>query len=266
MSTTMQLGPLGNLRAVPWPESGMNWNMARTAEVTELASGGRSVYHAATPYRTYKMSWKGGTAGLSDLVDVVTGVYGRGPFYVLDPNYRDTDNLLPTRWATSSMLHAVAGSWCSPLEVSGIGLDGLAASFSNPGVFPELGVKQTLALPPGVPLSVSVWGSASGGAGITLERLNASGTWESLPDYVPSSTAASVALVPSTGYQAVRLGLHVPSGGSLTVAHASVAQAPAKTPGRGVGAVSFTTDLTGNILSRTFDRIGLALDMTEIEQ
>ena len=264
--SAMKLGPLGNFLDVPWPESGMNWNMARASEVTDLVSGGKHVYTAPTPYRTYKMSWKGGTSGLSDLVDVVTGVYGRGPFYLLDPNYRDTDNLLPTRWATSSMLHAVAGSWCQPLEVDGDGLDGLAASFANAGVFPDLGVKQTLAVPAGVPLSVSVWGSASGGAGVTLERLNTAGTWEALPDYTPSSIPAAVALVPATGYQAVRLGLRVPAGGALTVAHASVAQTPTKTPGRGVGAVCFTSDLSGNILSRTFDRIGLALDMTEIEQ
>jgi hypothetical protein len=265
-ASTMKLGPLGNFLDVPWPESGMNWNMERTAEVTNLISGGRSVYLSPTPYRSYKMSWKGGTPGLSNLVDLYNGVYGTGPFYVLDPNYRDTDNLLPTRWATSSMLHAVAGSWCQPLVVSGAGLDGLAANFANPGTFPELGVKQTVALSPGVPVSVMVWGSASGGAGITLERLTDAGVWESLPDYVPTSSPAGVALAPDTGYQAVRLGLRVPSGGSLTVAHASVAQAPSKTPGRGVGAVLWSGALSGNIVTRTFDRIGLALDMVEIEQ
>lgn len=264
MTGNMLLGPLGNLLDVPWPETGMDWNYGHDTEVTELVSGGRSVYRAPTPYRTYKMNWKGGTPGLSNLIDIFSGVYGRGPFYLLDPNWRDDTNLLPTRWATSSMLHAVAGSWCQPLEVAGAGLDGLAASFANPGVFPEIGPRQTLVVPAGVPLSVAAWGTATGGAGITLERMSDAGAWESLPDLAPNGTP--VALVPSTGYQAVRLGLRVPAGGSLTIAHASVAQAPGKTPGRGVGAVSFTSDLSGNIVSRTFDRIGLALDMTEIEQ
>src|SRR6266566_4949741 len=101
MSTnTMLFGTLGHMLPIPYPQSGMGWDHAHDGEETSLVSGGRHVYRAPTPYRKYKLSYSGGTAGLQNLVDIHSGVYGPGPFYMLDINYSG-GNLLPTRWASA---------------------------------------------------------------------------------------------------------------------------------------------------------------------
>jgi hypothetical protein len=53
----------------------------------------------------------------------------------------------------------------------------------------------------------------------------------------------------------------------LTLDHLNLTTAtePVRKPGIGVGAVSFTGSLSGNIETKRFDRIGLSLDLVEVE-
>jgi hypothetical protein len=263
MSQTMLLGPLGNLLPVPYPQSGMDWGTNVDAETTELVSGGRHVYRRPTPYRTYKCSWKGGTADLQNLLDLYNGVYGPGPFYLIDFNYR-TGNRLPTRWASGYMLKAVVGAWCDCAVVTQAGaLSGTASYFSNTGRFPATGVQQTV-LAEGSALHLRVWGAASGGGVLKVDTLSGS-TWTSQPDVAPASSPSDVAL---PACDAVRLSLYVPSGGTLTIDHINLTEAADSTRrvGQGVGAVQLSGNASAQILTKAFDRIGLALDITEVEQ
>ncbi|MGN6654582.1 MAG: hypothetical protein ACTHJ9_04485 [Rhodanobacter sp.] len=262
MSQTMLLGPLGNLLPVPYPQSGMDWNTNKDSEVTELVSGGRHVYKRPTPYRSYKVTWKGGTPGLQNIFDLYNGVYGDGPFYLLDFNYT-SGNRLPTRWASGYMLKAVAGPWCDSAVVSSTGaLSGTAAYFSNTGRFPVTGVQQTV-LATGQALHLRAWGAATGGGVLKVDTLSGS-TWTSQPDVAPAASPSDVAL---PACDAVRLTLYVPSGGTLTVDHINLTEASTATrvPGTGVGAVQFSGTPSTQIVTKAYDRIGMAVELTEVE-
>jgi hypothetical protein len=259
----MLLGPLGNLLPVPYPQSGMDWGTNRDAEVTELVSGGRHVYRRPTPFRTYKCTWKGGTPDLQNLLDLYNGVYGDGPFYLLDFNYT-SGNRLPSRWASGYMLRAVAGPWCDSAVIPSTGaLSGTAATFSNTGRFPATGVSQTV-LATGQALHLRVWGSASGGGVLKVDTLSGS-TWTAQSDVTPAATLPLD--VPLPACDAVRLTLYVPAGGVLTIDHINLTEAaePNRKPGLGVGAVQFSGTPSAQILTKAYDRIGAEFDLTEVE-
>lgn len=258
----MLLGPLGNLLPVPYPQSGMDWTHNIDTEVVQLVSGGRAVYRRPTPFRSYKLTWKGGTAGLQNILDLYNGVYGPGPFYLLDFNYT-SGNRLPTRWASGYMLEAVAQNWCDASTVSQAGaLSGTASYFSNTGRFPALGITQTV-LATGQALHLRVWGAATGGAVLKVSTLSGS-TWTDQPDVTPSETPSDVVL---PACDAVKLSLYCPTNGTLTVDHINLteASAPTRTPGTGVGAVQISGNPSMQIVTKAFDRIGLAFEVTEVE-
>lgn len=271
---TMLFGPIGRMLPIPYPESEMGWDFNRDVEETALLSGGRHVYEAPVPFKRYKLQYKGGTAGLQNLVDLYNGVYGKGPYYLLDFNYT-AGNLLPTRWASAYLLGWVAGSWCAPVwGLSPAALSGEQVTFTNLGQFPAEGISQTLATVPGQPAYLHLWGSRTGTASVQTSLLNAStGVWTAPVNHVPSATPGqSVVISAAEGtantYSAIKLTLVCPSGSALTLDHinlSTVSGESTRKPGLGVGAVSFTSSLGGNIVTKRFDRIGLSLDLVEVE-
>lgn len=271
---TMLFGPIGRMLPIPYPEAEMGWDTTRDVEETALLSGGRHVYEAPTPFRRYKLQYKGGTADLQNLVDIYNGVYGKGPYYLLDFNF-SAGNMLPTRWASAYMLGYVADSWCAPEVVaSATALAGQAVAFTNTGVFPSNGISQTLAAVPGQPAYLHLWGTRTGTASVETSLLNASTcVWTSPVSHVPSTTPSQVEIISAAEgtantYSAIQLQLVCPSGSSLTLDHinlSTVTGESTRKPGLGIGAVSFTSSLSGNIITKRFDRIGLSLDLVEVE-
>ena len=271
---TMLFGTLDHMQPIPYPESGMGWDHARDVEETALLSGGRHVYQAPTPYKKFSLQYKGGTVGLQHIIDSYTGVYGRGPFYAVDFNYAG-GNQLPTRWASAYMLKEVAGGWCAPLLApSTSALSGEVVTFSNLGQFTELG--ETLILPcvPDKPVYLRAWGSRTGTAAVVVYlRDSSTGEWDAGTNIAPSGTPADALIISEADaiagkYNAIKFQLRVPSGSSLTLDHLNLMDAAGVTsrkPGVGVGALKFVTALSGNIQTKAFDRIGLALDLVEVE-
>ena len=271
---TMLFGPLGRMLPIPYPEAGMGWDHGRDIEETTLVSGGRHVYEAPTPYLRYKLEYKAGTTDLQNLVDIYTGVYGKGPYYLVDFNYA-AGNILPTRWASAYMLRHVAGAWAAPVGVpSATALSGEAVTFSNLGQFPDTGIPQIIATVPGQPAYLRLWGTRTGSASVRISVLDAStNVWSSPVNHAPSASPSSVAVI-SAGdgtantYSAIKLELYVPSGSTLTLEHINLTGSTGdstRMPGKGVGAVSFTENLSGNIQTKRFDRIGLSLGLVEVE-
>ena len=271
---TMLFGPIGKMLPIPYPEADMAWDTGRDAETTTLLSGGRHVYNAPTPFRTYKLQYKGGTADLQNLVDIYNGVYGKGPYYLNDFNYT-AGNLLPTRWASAYMLAYVAGSWCSPAVSAGSGaLAGLTVTFTNITQFPAAGISQIVATVPGQPAYLHLWGTATGTGAVTVSLLNATtGVWTTPVSYTPGSTPAEMTIISAADgiantYSAIKLQLNVPTNSTLTLDHinlSTVSGENIRKPGLGVGAVSFTSVLGGSIVTKRFDRIGLSIDLVEVE-
>lgn len=271
---TMLFGTLDHMQPIPYPESGMGWDHARDIEETALLSGGRHVYEAPTPYKKFSLQYKGGTAGLQHIIDTYTGVYGRGPYYALDFNYTD-GNQLPTRWASAYMLKEVVGGWCAPLLVpSTSALAGETVSFTNLGQFTELGESLTLPCVPETATYLRVWGSRTGTAAVVVYlRDSSTGEWTAGIDVVPSSTPADAVIISQADategkYNGIKLQLRVPSGSTLVLDHLNLMDAAGvstRKPGLGVGPMKFVTALSGNIQTKAFDRIGLALDLVEVE-
>lgn len=271
---TMLFGPLGRMLPIPYPESEMGWDFRRDFEETALLSGGRHVHEAPTPYRGYKLQYKGGTAGLQNLVDIYNGVYGKGPYYLLDFNFTD-GNLLPTRWASAYMLKHVVGPWCAPLlQPSATALAGEQVTFTNLGQFSAEGESLTVATVPGKPAYLHLWGSRTGTAAVQSSLLNAAtGEWTAPVNHVPSATPGQAVVISAAEgtantYSAIKLTLVCPTGASLTLDHinlSTVSGESTRKPGLGVGAVSFTSSLGGSIVTKRFDRIGLSLDLVEVE-
>jgi hypothetical protein len=272
---TMLFGPLDHMLEVPWPQTGMNWNQARDVETTSLLSGGRHVYTAPTPFRSYSLNYKGGTAGLQNIVDLYTGVYGPGPFYLTEFNYT-AGNILPTRWATAYMLAYVTGSWGAPeVQTSSAALAGQAVTFSNTqGRFPAEGISEILPCVPDTPAYLHLWGTRSGTAALRVSlREKATGNWTDPVNYVPSPTPGQSVLISAADgtantYSAMKLELYCPADSTLTLDHINVTGISGNStrlPGLGVGAVKFSSDLSGVIQTKRFDRIGLSLDVIEVE-
>lgn len=182
---TMLFGPVGRQVSVPYPESGMAVVNNLKAETTDLLSGELSIYRPPVTYKTYNMSWKGGSAALQPLVDVHSGVYGPGPFYITDPtaNFQG-NNLLPSKWASSYMLAHVCNGWGSPVVTAqNTTPEGNQVTFTaqtgDPVEFPAPIVVPTI---PGQPLYYKAWGSATAVAQvaapvITLGTTGTGGAW-----------------------------------------------------------------------------------------
>lgn len=114
MADKIYFGLPGNVQVIPYPESGMGFDNTVDAEVTNLLSGGRSVFRPPTAFKAFNMSWKSNTAGLAPLLDMYNGEYGQGPFFMNDPT-ASQNNCLPARWANSWQLAHLSNGWCRPV-------------------------------------------------------------------------------------------------------------------------------------------------------
>lgn len=271
---TMLFGTLDHMLPIPYPESGMGWDHARDTEESALLDGGRHIYEAPVTYRKFKLDYKGGTAGLQHIIDTYTGVYGPGPYYALDFNYT-SGNQLPTRWASAYMLGWVAGAWCSPSwGRNPVALSGSEVTFTNIGQFAELGESLILPCVPEKPAYLRVWGSRTGSACVRVYLRNSlTGEWTVGMDVAPSASPDDAVIISNVDatlgkYSAIKLQLVVPSGTTLVLDHLNLMDTSGVTPrkpGLGVGALKFGGGLSGNILTKAFDRIGLSLDLVEVE-
>jgi hypothetical protein len=233
VNKTMLFGPIGNQVEVPWPQSGMGSDVNLYTETTELLSGEVAVYRAPVTYKTYNMSWKGGAMKLQPLLDVFTGVYGSGPYYITDSlagvqGY----NLLPAKWAASHLLSYICNGWGNPVtgtqaitpekrQVTFTGNADDPEEFPNPIVVPVI---------PGQPLHYKAWGSATGTAAVRVYRYKRSTDEWTLDFTLAPTTTNDVPTLLVTQAEAnandvaaVKLVPFLPSGSVLTLAHIDLA-------------------------------------------
>lgn len=233
VAKTMLFGPIGNQVEIPWPQSGMGNDVNLYTETTDLLSGEQAVYRAPVTYKTYNMSWKGGAMKLQPIIDVFTGTYGNGPYYITDSvagvqGY----NLLPAKWAACHLLRHICNGWGSPAQssqtitperrqVTFTKTSGDADEFPNPVVVPVI---------PGKPLFSKVWGSRTGTAGVRVYRYKRStGVWTLDFTLVPTTTndvpttIVTQAESDADDVAAVKIVPYLPASGTLTLAHIDLA-------------------------------------------
>lgn len=268
----MRIGFPGMISEVPYPASGMGFGNTSDNEVTELANGGRHVYNAPTTFKSFNMTWRSKTSNLQPLLDLYNRRYGNKAFHILDPN-NTTGNLLPPRWAYSYQLAHIARGQGQP--------------FVDNVVFPPQSVFNDKAwggYPPAIRIMVQegrdhylkAFGTRTGAAGVRYRLHNPYAmSWGSWTTHVPTMALNApqrvLAAIDSPNYDFIELQPVVPSGGSLSLEHMDFAtddyrsyDAP-KRPGQGVGALRFTNTLDGELVSSAIERIGLSVDITEVE-
>lgn len=273
----MRFGTLANLKDFPAPKSGMGFGLNHDVTTSELVTGGRAAYRSPVGYKTFNMSWAGGTENLGDFMDIFEGAYGNGPYYMLDPRSKG-QNILPARWASPWMLGHVANGWGKPFVsqngttaypeshdvtfTHGVGVP--ATKFNSP-------FSTTVLLEDGVNYNFRVWGVATGGAQLRATAYS-QGVAET-PISLPLSSSGATSADFTTYKGGVKLSLYLPAGSTLKLQHIELmAQVDGLYPedkpfhlGRGVGAVQFTGNIQGNLVSNKVDRIGLSVEVTEVE-
>lgn len=243
---------------IPAPKSGLGFDLNRDVTTTELVSGGRSVYRTPLGYKSFNMSWSGGTAGLGEFMDMFEGAYGNGPFYILDPRSED-QNLLPARWASSWQLGHMANGWCRPAVNTQS--DGLITPEGREVVFtgkantlnPGADISPFRVLIPiayGKTYSVKAWGTSTGGAQLRARP------WvgkSPLPHKIV--TLGGVATTDVRADYAdygnfVELTLYVPAGSTLTLRHIEMMERTNVSRTNPVPNPSFEVDTAGWSVSR----------------
>jgi hypothetical protein len=230
---SMLFGPVGRQVEIPWPQSGMGVENALFTETTDLLSGEQAVYRAPVTYKTYNMSWKGGATKLQPLLDVHSGVYGRGPYYITDPLAGEQGaNLLPSKWAAPHQLSHIVNGWCSPVVSKQLNTpERLQVTFTgNPDDSDYSPTNIVVPVVPKLPLYFKAWGSRTGGAVVAVSKYTAStDTWSNFVGYTPTlshdvpATLVSQAEADAGDVQAVKLTLFVGGFDTLTLQHIDLA-------------------------------------------
>lgn len=233
VAKTMLFGPIGRQVGIPWPESGMSMDFNLTTETTDLLSGEQSVWRAPLTYKSFNMSWKGGSDALQPLIDVHAGLYGQGPYYICDPIAAiQGNNLLPAKWASPFLLEHVANGWGSPVignqlvtpeqrEVTFTG------TLDEPDEAPFSMVTPCV---PDQPMYFAGWGTRTGTACIRIYRFSrGANAWQLFNSYVPSTapgapiTVRTQAEADANDIVAVKTVVYVPDGSTLTLQHIDLA-------------------------------------------
>jgi hypothetical protein len=289
MAEKMYFGVLENIQEIPAPKSGMGFASETDTEVTELVSGGRSVYRAPTAFKSFNMTWGSNSAKLRHLIDLYNGQFGPGPFYLTDPT-ASLLNVLPPRWSNGWQLAHQSGGWCRPtVNSASVQLPSDAfpsqaftnryAEFTQVAAgssVPLEGVLKTRVIRiPGKAYHFIVDGSATGGAGIKVRGYNGTtGVWTTLQTVGAGSFNISHVMVADTNTTTtmIELDVYMPLGSTLQVFGMCLGTTPVYESGSawmpvgtGIGAVQFASSAGGELVSSTIDRIGLSLDFIEVE-
>jgi hypothetical protein len=211
----------------------MGFDNNLTTEVTPLLSGEQAVYRAPVTYKTYSMSWKGGATKLQPILDVHSGVFGRGPYYLSDPlAAAQGANLLPSKWSASHLLAHICNGWGSPVVAKQINTpERLQVTFvgnaDDPDYFPRPIVVPVV---PKQPMYYKAWGSVTGAASVAISKYTAStDTWSAYAAYIPTLSHDAPALLVSQAeadagdVQAIKIAPYLPGTDQLVLQHIDLA-------------------------------------------
>lgn len=286
MVDTMYFGVPGAIEEIRCPESGMGFVSNVGSESIELVSGGRSVYRAATAFKTFNMSWAANSDKLRHLIDCYNGQFGRGPFYFTDPT-ASPKNILPPRWSNAWQLGHQSNGWGRPTITPWPGSQvpnafqyktNKRVTFRQAPVgstAPTQGIIRTRHIRiPGKSYYFNAQGVATGGAGVRVRAYDAStDTWDLMATPAINGTIVEVVSSINTSYSMIELDIYLPLGSTLMLYGMTLGTENYQVTdinnfmpvGEGVGAVNFGSTLDGSLVSARIDRIGLSLDFTEVQ-
>lgn len=287
MVDTMYFGVPGAIEQVRCPESGMGFVSTVDSEEIELVSGGRSVYRAATAFKSFNMSWAADSSKLRHLIDCYNGQFGRGPFYFTDPTASEK-NILPPRWSNAWQLANQSNGWgrptITPWPASQVPnayqyKTNKRVTFRQApagSTTPIEGVIRTRHIRiPGKAYRFNAQGLSTGGAGVRVRGYNAStDSWTLLSTQTAlNGTGLEVISAANSTYTMIELDIYLPLGSTLMLYGMTLGTEDYQVtdinnfmpPGQGVGAVNFSSTANGSLVSARIDRVGLSLDFTEVQ-
>lgn len=270
----MKIGFPGNTFEIPAPSSGMGFGSNSDTETFELDTGGRFVVDKPTTYKTFNMSWRSKTRLLQPLIDIYNKRYGTKPFYLQDMNGGE-GNILPARWAYPEQLAAIHGA-CG------------GAKFNQDAFFTWTTFKNnkfatqapTLIVPLilAKPMYLAVF-RAEGWFGTDIPvkyRLYNKGgqttAWTDCPYTIEGNAPVTVLTRDdSQFYEFIEIKINL-DGNTHSIKHMDMSTSDYRsyeTPLRsaeGVGGLKFTNVLDGELTMLKSQRIGLSVDITEVQQ
>ena len=264
----MKIGYPGLMFDIPAPSSGMGFANNSDTETLELDTGGRFVADKPTTYKSFNMSWRSTTPKLQPLIDMYNKRYGARPFYIQDMNGGE-GNILPPRWAYASHLAAIHGAI------------GGAVYFGSWALFKDAkfaGSQPTLLVPTflGKPLYLAVFHPTNvvhtrpPVQYRVLDDLGDWGAWTDVP-YTTLGNAPTTILTRMQSQNAQFVELRVNIGGDIAIAGMDLSTSDYRSWGEtarsaeGVGACKFTNTLDGDLTMLKAKRIGLSVDITEVQ-
>lgn len=272
-SNKIRIGYPGQVFEIPAPSSGMGFSNHNDVEVTELDSGGRHVYSKPTTYQSLNMSWLSTTPALQPLIDMYNKRYGRMPFYLRDLRGGE-GNILPARWAFSHQLAFVAGARGWPEVTYRDGLPPVVTFGGATYLTDPISVR--IMLVPGKDHYLAPFGARGGAAGITHRKFNKNTLqWEAGATVAPITNGTApykvCAALETETYDFMEISLGLSSGDFLQLYHMDFSTTDYRSweqplrPGVGYGGLEFTNELGGELTMLRTQRIGLSVDMTEVE-
>lgn len=266
----MKFGYPGRMFEIPPPSTGMGFSNNSDTETLELDTGGRFVADKVTTYKSFNMSWRSSTPKLQPLIDAYNKRYGTDPFYMQDLN-GGVDNILPARWAYPQQLAAIHGAIGNATYYGGF------ASFSTAryaASAPTLLVPLIL----GKPMHLAVFKSF-GDMNIIpiryrlINKAGVAGAWKDCP-YVKSTNGNAphvlCTAVESQTNDFVEIKVNI--GKNIAIEHMDMSTSDYRAYDEklrsavGVGGLKFTNTLDGDLTMLKAKRIGLSVDLTEVQQ
>lgn len=269
----IRIGYPGNTFEIPAPSTGMNFASNSDTEVTELDSGGRFVYRKPTTFKSFNMSWRSVTPMMQPLIDMYNRRYGDQPFYLQDMR-GGQGNILPARWAYCYQLASLFGA-VGRAETLNFGNP--YVRFTGNRYYRESGAPTTMhMLLEGHNHYLAAFGTATAGAGVIYRLHNkTTGVWGSwtlrAPQVVGTAPLNVCTAVQSQTYDFIEIGLRLTPTGVLTLTNMDFSTTDYRSSeeplrhSEGVGALEFTNTLDGELVMLRAQKIGLSVDMTEVE-
>lgn len=267
----IRVGYPGLTFELPAPSTGMNFGNNSDIEVTELDSGGRFVYSKATTYKTFNMSWRSVTPSMQPLLDMYNKRYGNQPFYLQDMRGGE-GNILPARWAYCYQLAPLFGAMGSPQITTGAPPNII---FSGNRYLSIYAPTTAHMLFEGKNHYLAAFGSRTGTNSVKYRLHNKTSGWGDWINVAPKTVGAAPDLVcskvDSQAHDFIEIGLNLTTSGTLILRHMDFSTTDyrsSESPLRhseGVGDLKFTNTLEGELVMLRAQKIGLSVDMTEVE-
>lgn len=278
MSRTMWFGPRGALKRIKVMQAGGSHSPVGYSESAQYLSGRAGVRRSFGSHMEYDLSWRGMRDQVQHLLDCSSGMYGRGPFYFIDPMWSDK-NCLAAHWSApflgtldAPVIYGEKRPEEVPAPVNNLGLPLSGARYVQQ--VGSLDRFHYVPIPHGSTLHFGYVGTAGAISIQPTLRTSPSGAAVTPAATTPTNTSfTTTSIASSIAIDGVEIRVVVPSGSvDLFSMQAQVIASGESSPvlafqgGRGNVGVQFDNHPSVTPYSRPYDSIGLTAKLIEVDE